>query len=100
MDKSWGVKDWSTGEIDKSTGGDIALNAEQCGGTYVAVTGDDYNITRLDPLVVGQTDSEGRCVADRPANPDNILALNDGSLLIGEDAGPKKHDLDMLWLFK
>ena len=100
MDKSWGVKDWSTGEIDKSQGGDIALDAEGCGATYIARTGPDYNITRLDPYVVGRTDAEGRCEADLPANPDNILALEDGSLLIGEDAGPKKHDLDMLWLVR
>ncbi len=100
MDKSWGVKDWSTGEIDKSSGGDIALVAEKCGGTYVAETGDDYNITRLDPFVIGRTDAEGRCDANLPANPDNILALADGRLLIGEDAGKKKHDLDMIWLVK
>jgi len=98
MDKTWGHKDWSTGVIDTSTAGDIALNAEACGATYVATTGDDYNITRLDPYVVGQTDAEGRCEADLPANPDNIVALNDGSLLIGEDAGKKKHDVDMLWM--
>ncbi len=100
MDKSWGVKDWSTGEMDMSTGGDIALDAEKCGITYRAETGDDFNITRLEPYVVGQTDAEGRCVADLPANPDNILALANGSLLIGEDAGPKRHELDMLWLAK
>ncbi len=98
MDKSWGHKDWSTGVRDEANPGAIALNAEGCGATYVAQTGDDYNITRLDPIVVGQTDSEGRCVADRPANPDNILALDDGTLLIGEDAGKKKHDLDMVWM--
>lgn len=100
MDKSWGHKDWSTGEMDMSTGGDIALNAEGCGGTYVAVTGADYNITRLDPYVIGQTDAAGRCEADLPANPDNIWAMADGTLLIGEDAGPKKHDLDMLWMVR
>ncbi len=100
MDASWGVKDWSTGEMDTSTGGAIALEAEKCGVVYVADTGDDYNMTRLDPFVVGQTDAEGRCVADLPANPDNILALANGDLLIGEDAGAKKHELDMLWLVK
>ncbi len=98
MDKSWGHKDWSTGEIDKSSAGDIGLNAEGCGGTYHSVTDDSYNITRLDPFVIGKTDSEGRCEADLPANPDNILALDDGSLLIGEDSGKKRHDVDMLWM--
>ena len=100
MDKSWGHKDWSTGVRDEANPGAIALNAEGCGATYVSETGDDYSITRLDPYVVGQTDSEGRCVAELPANPDNILALNDGTLLIGEDSGKKKHDLDMLWMVK
>ncbi len=98
MDKSWGHKDWSTGEIDSANPGEIALNAEGCGATYVSTTGDDYNITRLDPYVVGKTDSEGRCEANLPANPDNIVALNDGTLLIGEDAGKKRHDVDMLWM--
>jgi secreted PhoX family phosphatase len=99
MDKSWGDKDWSTGAMIEG-GGAIALNAEGCGGTYRAETGADYNITRLEPYVIGQTTADGRCDADRPANPDNILALAGGMLMIGEDAGPKKHDLDMLWLAK
>jgi secreted PhoX family phosphatase len=98
MDKSWGHKDWSTGTIDTAVPGDIALNAEGCGATYVSETDADYNITRLEPYVVGQTDSEGRCDANLPANPDNIVTLNDGRLLIGEDAGKKRHDVDMLWL--
>ncbi|MDQ7071068.1 MAG: DUF839 domain-containing protein [Rhodobacterales bacterium] len=100
MDKSWGKKDWSTGVIDTADGGDIALNAEGCGITYISETGDDFNITRLDPYVVGQTDSEGRCEANLPANPDNILALADGTLMIGEDSGKKRHDVDMLWMVR
>lgn len=100
MDKGWGHKDWSTGVIDKENGGDIALNAEGCGGTYIAETGADYNITRIDPYVIGMTMSDGKCDPDLPANPDNILALNNGTLLIGEDAGPKRHELDMLWMVK
>ncbi|NKB51152.1 MAG: DUF839 domain-containing protein [Rhizobiaceae bacterium] len=100
MDKSWGHKHWSTGEIDKQQAGDIALNAEGCGGTYVAKTGDDFNITRIEPHVIGKTTADGRCDDNLPANPDNILALNDGTLLIGEDAGPKRHVLDMLWMVR
>ncbi|MGB7288030.1 MAG: alkaline phosphatase PhoX [Salaquimonas sp.] len=100
MDKSWGHKDWSTGVIDTSVGGDIALNAEGCGATYVAQTGSDFNITRLEPHVVGKTMEDGSCDPDLPANPDNILALNNGTLLIGEDAGPKRHELDMLWMVR
>ena len=100
MDKSWGTRHWSTGEMDMADGGDIALNAEGCGGTYQAITGADYDITRIDPYVIGQTTADGRCDEERPANPDNILALKDGSLLIGEDAGSKMHSVDMLWMVK
>jgi secreted PhoX family phosphatase len=100
MDKSWGHKDWSTGEMDTANPGAIGLNAEGCGATYVATTGNDFNITRLDPHVVGKTDAEGRCDANLPANPDNIVTLNDGTLLIGEDAGKKRHDVDMLWMVR
>jgi len=100
MDKSWGQPDWITGARDESDGGDIALDKEDCGGVYVATTGNDYNITRLDPYVIGETIADGSCSLDKPANPDNILAMPDGSLLIGEDAGPKKHTLDMLWLVR
>ena len=50
--------------------------------------------------MIGETTADGSCNLDRPANPDNILAMPDGSLLIGEDAGSKKHTLDMLWLVK
>jgi len=100
MDKTWGDPDWATGERDESKGGDIALDREDCGGVYVATTGADFNITRLDPYVIGKTTIDGRCDINLPANPDNILAMADGSLLIGEDAGKKKHPLDMLWLVK
>ncbi|MDU8926388.1 DUF839 domain-containing protein [Alisedimentitalea sp. MJ-SS2] len=100
MDKGWGHKDWSTGAMDEGDQGAIALVAEGCGGTYRAVTGEDYNITRLEPYVIGMTNDDGSCDADRPANPDNILAMADGTLLIGEDAGKKRHELDMLWLVK
>ena len=100
MDKSWGSKHWSTGKIDRAEPGDIALNAEGCGGTYVAEVGNDFNIVRIDPFVIGKTTSDGRCSPDLPASPDNILAMNDGTLLIGEDAGPKRHVLDMLWMVR
>ena len=100
MDKAWGDPDWATGERDETKGGVIALDKEDCGGVYIAKTGDDYNITRLDPHVIGKTVADGKCDINLPANPDNILAMADGSLLIGEDAGKKKHPLDMLWLVK
>ncbi len=100
MDASWGHLDWATGKRDKTNSAAIALDREDCGGIYVATTGSDFNITRLDPYVIGKTVDGKRCDPNRPASPDNILALSDGSLLIGEDAGRKKHVLDMLWMVR
>lgn len=100
MDKTWGDPNWATGVRDETKGGAIALDKEDCGGVYMAKTGDDYNITRLEPYVIGKTTADGKCDINLPANPDNILAMNDGTLLIGEDAGKKKHPLDMLWMVK
>ncbi len=99
MDKTWGDPDWATGERDETKGGAIALDKEDCGGVYAATTGSDYNITRIVPHVIGKTEGKA-CSIDLPANPDNILAMNDGSLMIGEDAGSKKHPVDMLWMVK
>ncbi|MCP4297193.1 MAG: DUF839 domain-containing protein [Proteobacteria bacterium] len=100
MDKTWGHLDWASGKRDKSEAGAIALDREDCGGVYIGETGADYNITRLEPYVIGKTVEGKRCSPDLPANPDNILAMPDGTLMIGEDAGKKKHALDMLWMVK
>lgn len=100
MDKTWGHLDWSTGKRDETQAGAIALNREDCGGVYVARTDAKFNITRIDPFVIGKTVEDKRCDPDLPANPDNILAMPDGSLMVGEDAGKKKHALDMLWLVR
>ncbi len=98
MDVSWGHAAWNTGERDKSQPGHIALDPEKCGGVYRGEIEADYNISRLEPGVMGRT-VKGGCDPDRIANPDNIAAFS-GGLLIAEDAGPKKHPADMLWLVK
>ncbi len=100
MDKTWGDPDWATGKRDDTKPGAIALDKEKCGGVYAAQTGADYSITRIEPHVIGKTTADGKCDMNLPASPDNILAMNDGTLMIGEDAGKKKHPLDMLWMVK
>lgn len=100
MDKNWGHLKWDDGVKDEANPGAIALDKEACGGVYVSRTGADYSITRIEPYVIGKTTADGKCETELPANPDNILAMNDGSLMIGEDAGKKKHPVDMLWMVK
>lgn len=100
MDKEWGHKHWSTGVRDRSDARDIGLASEKCGATYIAITGNDYDINRLDPLIVGKTSIFGKCDAGLPANPDNILALASGRLLVGEDASGFEREQNMLWMIK
>ena len=62
---------------------------------------EDYNLTRLEPELVGRTtDGKKRCDDERIAHPDNILGLANGSLIVAEDAGKSAHPVDMLWLRK
>jgi hypothetical protein len=98
MDASWGHAPWNTGAKDEADPGVIALDREGCGAVYAGAIEADYNISRLDPHVVGRS-IEGGCDPDGIANPDNIAAFA-GGLLIAEDAGPKMHPVDMLWLAK
>ena len=98
MDTSWGHAPWNTGERDEADGGVIALDAELCGGVYSAAIEADYNISRLEPAVMGMAGDAG-CDPERIANPDNVATFA-GGLLIAEDAGPKMHPVDMLWLVK
>ena len=98
MDQSWGHAPWNSGERDEADTGVIALDVEACGGVYAGAIEADYNISRLEPTVMGKSITEG-CDPDRIANPDNIAAFA-GGLLIAEDAGPKMHPVDMLWLMK
>lgn len=99
MDAAWGHAAWNTGAKDEADGGVIALDAELCGGVYAGAIEADYNISRLEPAVMGKHMGEAGCDLDRIANPDNIAAFA-GGLLIAEDAGPKMHPVDMLWLVR
>ncbi|MGV6849171.1 MAG: alkaline phosphatase PhoX [Marinibacterium sp.] len=98
MDAGWGHAPWDTGARDEAEGGVIALAPEACGIVYAAPIGADYDITRLEPSFAGKAGEAG-CDPDRIANPDNVAAFS-GGLLIAEDAGPKMHPVDMLWLVR
>ncbi len=101
MDASWGHAPWNTGAKDESDPGVIGLDGEYCGGVYKAPILADFSFNRLEPAVMGKTlpGEKAGCDPEGIANPDNIMAFP-GGLLIAEDAGPKKHPVDMLWLVK
>jgi len=60
-----------------------------------------FDITRMEPAIVGgpydASATVNNCSADNISEPDNLLVLRDGRVLIGEDTG--EHENNMLWLF-
>ncbi len=81
--------------------GDIQVEANRCGIVYRFGLDANYNTKRMDPVVVGGPYSsdaaENQCSTDNIANPDNLVILDDGRVLIGEDTG--RHVNNMLWLY-
>jgi len=90
--------------IDSSmadTSGDIQLNANKCGAVYRFGVHPDYNVTRMDPVVVGgpydATQTANKCALNSVSNPDNLVILNDGRVVIGEDTS--LHENNMIWIY-
>ncbi|WP_396587437.1 alkaline phosphatase PhoX [Bermanella sp. R86510] len=81
--------------------GDIQITENRCGIVYRFNLDTNYNATRMEPVVAGgpydSNASENRCSIDGIAQPDNIVVLNDGRVLIGEDSG--NHENNMLWVY-
>ncbi len=80
--------------------GDIQLNENKCGAIYRFGILSDYNVLRMDPVVVGgeyNGDAENRCPVEGIASPDNLAVLNDGRVIIGEDTG--YHVNNAMWIY-
>lgn len=82
--------------------GDIQVSENRCGIVYRFPLPTDFNVNRMDPVVVGGaydgTSTADRCDSNAIAQPDNVAVLDDGRILIGEDSS--NHKNNMMWLFK
>ncbi|TKB51872.1 alkaline phosphatase PhoX [Ferrimonas aestuarii] len=83
--------------------GDIALSSrvKDCGGVYRMPLGDNYNVNRIEPVVMGSTYRDSltgaaRCDVDQLSQPDNVIVMDDGRLLIGEDGFQTNNTL---WMY-
>jgi secreted PhoX family phosphatase len=93
-----------TGGMSDGTG-DIKVTANRCGVVYrmklVKNASGLVDITKIVPAVAGgpydSNASPNRCSVANISNPDNIVILKDGRVLIGEDTG--NHENNMIWLF-
>ncbi len=81
--------------------GDIRVSENKCGIVYRMRLDANYNVGAMVPAVVGGPYNEdagaNACSVDTIANPDNVVVLDNGDVLIGEDTG--KHENNMMWLW-
>lgn len=96
-----GVADIDNTMIDGE--GDIQLSnrVEDCGGVYRAKIENDYSLSRIEPVVMGSTyrrtlDGAARCDVNQLSQPDNVIVMRDGRIIIGEDGFQENNTL---WLF-
>jgi secreted PhoX family phosphatase len=82
--------------------GDIQLDANNCGVVYRMELDENFDIARMEPAVAGGPYTENAevnaCDTENIANPDNLLILDDGRVVIGEDTGD--HENNMLWIYE
>jgi hypothetical protein len=80
--------------------GDIDLTENSCGIVYRMTMNTTWNVNRIDPAIVGgpyTSSAEYQCNIDNLAGPDNLLVLNDGRVLVGEDTWRHEHNTVWLW---
>lgn len=83
--------------------GDIRLNTrvKDCGGVYRMKLEAGYNVSRIEPVLMGATmtpneSSSVECNVNEVAQPDNVIVLDDGRIMIGEDGGQTNNTL---WIY-
>ncbi|MFY8299834.1 alkaline phosphatase PhoX [Pseudoalteromonas sp. SS15] len=84
--------------------GDIQLSnrVKDCGGVYRAKLEAGYNISRIEPVVMGSTfrgsfKDATRCDVNQLSQPDNVIVMDDGRIIIGEDGFQENNTL---WLYE
>lgn len=95
------ISDIDRGMIDGE--GDIQLNSrvKDCGGIYRMPLLAGYDGNRIEPVIMGATyrsslDGAETCDVDGLSQPDNVIVMDDGRILIGEDGGQTNNTL---WMY-
>jgi len=87
---------------DMSDGqGDIDVTQNYCGIVYRMTLDDEWNVNRIEPVISGgpyTSSAAYECDVNNLAGPDNLVVLDDGRVLVGEDTG--KHENNMVWLWE
>ena len=87
---------------DMSDGqGDIDVTQNNCGIVYRMALNDEWNVNRIEPVISGgpyTSSATYECDVNNLAGPDNLVVLDDGRILVGEDTS--KHENNMVWLWE
>lgn len=81
--------------------GDIDVTQNRCGIVYKMPALDGWDVKRIEPAIIGgpyTSSAQYECDIGNLAGPDNLLVLDDGRVLVGEDTG--KHASNMVWLWQ
>ena len=82
--------------------GRIQLSQNKCGVVYQMKLDANFNTSMMVPVVAGgaydTSNAANACDVAAISNPDNIVVLDNGDVLIGEDTG--KHENNAMWLWK
>lgn len=96
-----GIADLDNTMIDDE--GDIQLSSrvKDCGGVYRAHIDSSYSLTRIEPVVMGATyrstlTGAERCDVNQLSQPDNVIVMRDGRIIIGEDGFQENNTL---WMY-
>ena len=79
---------------------DIDVTQNSCGIVYRMTVAEGWNINRIDPVLSGgpyMSTAQYKCDVNNLAGPDNLLVLDDGRILVGEDT--YHHESNMVWLW-
>lgn len=84
------------------TAGDIQVSENKCGIVYqMKLDPTTYNVDRMEPVVIGgpydANATTNQCHIDSISNPDNLVIMDDGRVIIGEDTS--KHENNMMWVW-
>lgn len=91
----------SVGKGMSDDAGDIQVTENKCGIVYEMRLDSAFNVGAMVPVVSGgaydKNDEANACDVNGISNPDNVLVLDNGDVLIGEDTG--KHENNAMWIW-
>lgn len=91
--------------IDKTMSdgeGDIDLAENKCGVVYEMELDANFDVNKMVPVVSGfgynKDNAPNACPVESISNPDNLIILADGAVVIGEDTG--NHENNAMWIWR